>query len=200
MTRIASTIQLTGWANCVVTTISKAPVTRRIKRLSNIMISCHLLEELYTSHLLSTRNRLIEQNGKRKRLRKDLRACPCQGALIYHRCPQLFYWIFEFWRPHCSQQPLTLSLKTRLLKRNGLFSEKLPNILTRKPLKRRHKKSRWLFSSAAFSYFFNCCNAFSIVLPFPMCLALLESIAINSCVFMLSWIRYDIVIPPFFKK
>lgn len=121
MTRIASTIQLTGWANCVVTTISKAPVTRRIKRLSNIMISCHLLEELYTSHLLSTRNRLIEQNGKRKRLRKDLRACPCQGPLIYHRCPQLFYWIFEFWRPHCSQQPLTLSLKTRLLKRNGLL-------------------------------------------------------------------------------
>lgn len=111
MTRIASTIQLTGWANCVVTTISKAPVTRRIKRLSNIMISCHLLEELYTSHLLSTRNRLIEQNGKRKRLRKDLRACPCQGPLIYHRCPQLFYWIFEFWRLYCCQQPLRYHLK-----------------------------------------------------------------------------------------
>lgn len=111
MTRIASTIQLTGWANCVVTTISKAPVTRRIKRLSNIMISCHLLEELYTSHLLSTRNRLIEQNGKRKRLRKDLRACPCQGPLIYHRCPNYFTEFLNFGGRIVANNPLRYHLK-----------------------------------------------------------------------------------------
>ncbi len=42
------------------------------------MISCHLLEELYTSHLLSTRNRLIEQDGKEKGSEKISEPAPAK--------------------------------------------------------------------------------------------------------------------------